>query len=65
MEASLSRETGMWDGYRWPGACEVTISPDERWAVVRFCNGHMERVRLPKPEQAGVQESGSGEPANE
>jgi hypothetical protein len=47
MEASLSRETGLWDDYHFSGVCEVSVVPGE-WAVyVKYCNGHEEFIPLP------------------
>lgn len=47
VEASLSRETGMWDDYRYSGVAEVEISFDESAVVVRYFDGREERVSLP------------------
>lgn len=46
MEASLSRDSGMWDDYRYSGVCEVTIAPDETAVIVRYCDGREERMEL-------------------
>ena len=46
MEATLSRDSGMWDDYRFSGVCEVAIAPDEASVVVTYCTGREERVRL-------------------
>jgi len=47
MEASLSTTTGMWDGYRFSGVCEVTIADDERSVQVRYHDGHEETRPIP------------------
>jgi hypothetical protein len=47
MEASLSTETGIWDDYRFSGACQVLIAPDEASVIVRYHDGREEAVRLP------------------
>lgn len=48
MEASLSRDTGMWDGHFFSGAREVIIAPDEQWVIVRHHDGLEERLPLPE-----------------
>lgn len=47
MAASLSRDTGLWDDYRYYGVCNVRISPDGQAAVVEHCDGRVEVVPLP------------------
>lgn len=48
MEASLSRDTGLWDDYSFSGVCEVAIAADERFVHVKYCDGHEEWVPLPE-----------------
>ncbi|TFH15899.1 hypothetical protein E4H04_07525 [Candidatus Bathyarchaeota archaeon] len=48
MEASLSRDTGLWEDHRYSGVCEVVISPDEKTALVKYHNGNQEFVALPE-----------------
>ncbi|HSR33807.1 MAG TPA: hypothetical protein VLY63_24850 [Anaerolineae bacterium] len=48
MEASLSRDTGMWDDYRFSGVCEVSVAPDEQSVIVKYHDGVEEMVPLPK-----------------
>jgi hypothetical protein len=48
MEASLSTTTGMWDDHRFYGVCGVTIAPDERSVIVKYCDGREEAVLLPE-----------------
>ena len=48
MEASLSRDTGLWEDHRYSGVCEVVISPDEKTALVKYYNGNQEFVALPE-----------------
>ena len=48
MEASLSTDTGMWDGYRFTGVFDVSIAPDEQSVIVRYHDGREEVVPLPK-----------------
>lgn len=47
MSASLSTSSGLWDGYRFSGVCEVSIAPDERSALIRYHDGREETVPLP------------------
>jgi len=47
MEASLSTTTGMWEGYRFSGVCEVSIAPDGQSAIVKYHGGREEAVLLP------------------
>ena len=47
MEASLSRDDGMWSGHRFSGVQEVTLAPDGQSVVVTYCDGHKEIVVLP------------------
>ena len=47
MEASLSRENGMWDNYHYAGVREVIISADEQSISVRYYNGREEKIALP------------------
>jgi hypothetical protein len=46
MEASLSRDTGMWDDYYFSGAREVRIAADGQSVIVRYHDGSEERVPL-------------------
>ncbi|MBN1139516.1 MAG: hypothetical protein JXM73_23270 [Anaerolineae bacterium] len=46
MEASLSRDSGVWDDYQFSGVCEVVIAPDETAAIVSYCDGREERITL-------------------
>lgn len=48
LESSLSTDTGLWDDYRVSGVGEVCISPDERSAIVKYCDGREETVQLPE-----------------
>jgi hypothetical protein len=48
LEASLSRDTGLWDDYRLSGVCEVGIAPDERSVTVKYHDGREESVALPE-----------------
>jgi hypothetical protein len=48
MEASLSRDTGMWDDYRFTGVSAVSIAPDEQSVIVEYHDGLVETVPLPK-----------------
>jgi hypothetical protein len=47
MEASLSTDTGMWEDYRFSGACEVSLTPDGQSVIVKYYGGHEEAVPLP------------------
>jgi len=48
MEASLSRDNGMWDDYVFTGASEVSITPDEQWVIVKYHDGLEETLPLPQ-----------------
>lgn len=48
LEASLSRDTGLWDDYRYSGVSEVVISPDQQTALVTYHDGRQEMVSLPE-----------------
>jgi hypothetical protein len=48
MQASLSRDSGLWDDYSFSGVCEVAIAPDEQSVLVRHCDGRDETVPLPQ-----------------
>jgi hypothetical protein len=64
MQASLSRDSGLWDDYSFSGVCEVAIAPDEQSVVVRRCDGREETVPLPQwlqPRRPGEH----GEPPDE
>ena len=47
MEASLSRDDGMWTDHRFSGVHEVALAPDGQSVVVKYCDGHEETVQLP------------------
>ena len=47
MEASLSRDTGMWDDYQFSGVREVIVAPDEQSVILRYHDGPDEMVPLP------------------
>jgi hypothetical protein len=47
MEASLSRDTGMWDDHVFTGASEVVIAADERSVSVTYHDGFQETFPLP------------------
>ena len=51
MEASMSRDTGMWEDYRFTGVSEVAVALDERSILVRYHHGAQEVI--PLPEEAG------------
>jgi hypothetical protein len=48
MEASLSRDTGLWDDYRFGGVSDVTIAPDEWSVTVTYLDGREEVLSLPE-----------------
>jgi hypothetical protein len=48
MEASLSRDTGMWDDYVFTGASEVIIAPDEQSVIIKYHDGLEETLPLPR-----------------
>lgn len=48
MEASLSRDTGMWDDYVYTGASEVVIAPDGQSVTVTYHDGLEETLPLPQ-----------------
>jgi hypothetical protein len=48
MEASLSRDTGMWDDYVFTGASEIVIAPDMRSVTVKYHEGLEETLPLPQ-----------------
>jgi hypothetical protein len=48
MEASLSRDTGMWDDYVFTGVSEVIIAPDEWSVIVKYHDGREEALLLPQ-----------------
>lgn len=48
MQASLSRDTGMWDAYAYSGARDVAISADGESVVVTDRDGRKETVALPR-----------------
>jgi hypothetical protein len=49
MEASLSRDNGLWDDYCFTGVCEVRLAPDEGSVVVQYYDGREEVMPLPPP----------------
>lgn len=49
IEASLSRENGMWDDFRYSGVRAVIVAPDERSVLVSYHDGREETVPLPQP----------------
>ena len=48
MEASLSRDTGLWDDYFFSGAREVAIAPDGQSVTVIYHDGSEETLPLPE-----------------
>jgi hypothetical protein len=48
LQASLSRDTGMWDDYACSGVNGVAIAPDGESVIVRGCDGREEVVSLPR-----------------
>ena len=48
MEASLSRDTGLWDDYLFTGVGEVVIAPDQRSVIVKYLDGLEETLPLPE-----------------
>ena len=51
MEANLSRETAQWDDYHYSGVRQVTISKDQRTALVEYFDGIQEQISLPEIEE--------------
>jgi hypothetical protein len=49
MEAGLSTDCGLWDGYRFSGVDEVRLAPEGNSVLVRTCDGREESVPLPCP----------------
>jgi len=47
MEASLSRDTGMWDDYQFTGASEVAVAPDGQSVIVTYHDGCEKTFALP------------------
>ncbi len=47
MEASLSRETGLWTDYTFSDVCEVSVAPDDSSVHVKYYDGREEFVPLP------------------
>ena len=47
MEASLSRDTGLWDDYRFTGTSEVRITADGQSVLVTYHDGREETIPLP------------------
>lgn len=48
MEASLSRDTGMWDDYLFSGASQVVIASDGQSVTVMYHDGCEETFPLPQ-----------------
>ena len=48
MEATISRDSGLWEDYQYSGVYEVTISPDEKTALVKYHDGKQEYIALPE-----------------
>ena len=48
MEASLSRDTGLWDDYVFTGVDEVIIAPDGQSVIVKHHDGLEESLPLPQ-----------------
>jgi hypothetical protein len=48
MEASLSRDNGMWDDYVFSGVREVVIAPDDQSVTVTYHGGLQEAFPIPK-----------------
>lgn len=46
LEASLSTETGMWDGHHTSGVIDVIVAEDERSVLVSYHDGHQETLSL-------------------
>ena len=49
MEASLSRDTGLWDDYCFSGVREVDLTADGQSVTVQYCDGRAEIVAIPTP----------------
>lgn len=47
MEASLSRDTGLWDDYCFSGVCAVALTAAGQSVTVQYCDGREEIVALP------------------
>jgi hypothetical protein len=48
LQASLSRDTGLWDNYTCSCASSVVISPDGESVIVTGCDGREEILPLPR-----------------
>lgn len=59
--ARLSRDTGLWDEYRFSGVEQVALSADERSILVSYHDGRQETVSLPLPETQHQRPSAEGE----
>ena len=46
MQATLSRDTGMWDDHSFTGVSDVAIAPDERSVLVQYVGGQQEAFPL-------------------
>jgi hypothetical protein len=46
LEASLSTDTGLWDGYCLSGVREVSLATDERSVVVSYHDGTEETIQI-------------------
>ena len=47
MEASLSKDNGLWTDYHYSGVCEVVISADEQTALVNYHDGNQKFFSIP------------------
>ena len=48
LRASLSRDTGLWDGYTCSGASGIAIAPDGESVIVTSYDGQEEILPLPR-----------------
>jgi len=48
MEATLSTDSGLWEGYRFSGVREVRMAPDGRSVIITYHDGREERVAVPE-----------------
>jgi hypothetical protein len=47
VEASLSKDNGLWTDYHYSGVCEVVISADEQTALVKYHDGNRKFFTIP------------------
>jgi hypothetical protein len=47
MEASLSRDTGLWDHHHQTGVAAIRVAADESTVVVTYHDGRIETIPLP------------------